>query len=251
MARPLVAVATSAYGADFIRTHGQEHVLPIVARSGAAAIEIRRELFAAEVAPLLPGLRRAIAGQGLLTVYSVPLELWRADGLIDAEPLAAALKEAAMLEARWLKVSLGHYRAECDLLALAQVLAVHGTPLVIENDQTAQGGDPVRIAAFLNACGEARLRIGLTFDIGNWQWTGHDPLQAAALLGPHVQYVHCKGVLRDGGKLKAVPPQAELAQWPALFAHFRPAVMRAIEFPLIGADLTAVTTRHVADLGAL
>jgi len=251
MAHPLVAVATSAYGADFIRAHGQEHVLTIVARAGAAAIEIRRELFTAEVAPQLQGLRRAIAGQGLSTVYSVPLELWRADGRLDAEPLADALKEAAMLEARWLKVSLGHYRAACDLSALARVLAVHGTPLLIENDQTEQGGDPARIAAFLAAGEQARLRIGLTFDIGNWQWTGHDALQAAALLGPHVQYVHCKGVLRDGGKLKAVPPEAELAQWPALFAHFRPGVMRAIEFPLVGADLTAVTTRHVAELATL
>jgi sugar phosphate isomerase/epimerase len=239
----LVVVAASAYGAELVHRHGHAYLLPIVAAAGAAGIEIRRELFVGEQDLNL--LREQIAAHELFAVYSAPVELWEPDGMLAQAALAQAMEEAALVQARALKVSLGHFSAACDLAALAQFVDRAPLPLLLENDQTPQGGKADPIQAFLQACGEHGVRIGMTFDIGNWRWQQGDPEQAAAALGSYVQYVHCKGVVDDAGKLKAVPLSASDAPWQALFRHFAPGVQRAIEFPLVGDDLIAVTRHYV------
>ena len=239
----LVVVAASAYGADLVRRHGHAYLLPIVAASGAAGIEIRRELFAGEQDLIL--LREQIAAHDLFAVYSAPVELWRADGTLATDVLTQAMEEAAMVQARCLKVSLGYFSADCDMAALAGFVDQAPLPVLLENDQTPQGGQLAVIQAFLLACREHGVRLGMTFDIGNWRWQQVDPEQAAAALGSYVQYVHCKGVIDDAGKLKAVPLSAADPKWQALFRHFPPEVQRAIEFPLVGDDLIAVTRQYV------
>jgi sugar phosphate isomerase/epimerase len=244
-----VLVAASAYGASRVRQLGQSHFIDVVADAGGAGIEIRRELFTSDW-PDLARMGAVVAGRGLYSVYSTPIELWGTDGLPQYALLQQMLDEAARLGARYLKVSLGHYPAAPDLQALKAQLAVTPVALLVENDQTAHGGKLSTMVRFLAAAREAGLPVGLTFDIGNWRWVGEDAQEAARLLAPYVRYVHCKAVLEDAGRLSACAVSEADPGWRAVFAHFAPGVQRAIEFSLEGGDLVAETGRYIQILEA-
>ena len=244
-----VLVATSAYGASMVRQLGQTHFIDVVADAGAAGIEIRRELFTSDL-PDLARMGAAIAARSLYSVYSAPIELWGEDGLVQQQTLQQMMDEAALLGARYLKVSLGHYPAAPDVKALGAWLAAAPVLLLVENDQTSHGGRLEPMKRFLDDAHEATMAVGLTFDIGNWQWAGENAQEAACLLAPYVRYVHCKTVKNDAGRLSAVPVSETDPAWRALFAHFPAHVQRAIEFPIAGADLIADTRRYIQMLAA-
>lgn len=90
----------------------------------------------------------------------------------------------------------------------------------------------------------------MTFDMGNWHWQGECPLQAAQALAPHVRYVHCKGVQRLPAKWVAVPLADSVAPWRAVLRALPADVPHAIEYPLVGDDLVAVTREQVAFIRA-
>ncbi|MNH26880.1 Xylose isomerase-like TIM barrel [compost metagenome] len=167
--------------------------------------------------------------------------------------LLQKLETARALGAVALKVSLGHYHAGCDVAALAKLLPAHGPLLLVENDQSAQGGRIEPLQQFFQRADDLELSLGMTFDIGNWQWQGEPARHAARQLGRWVRYVHCKAVQRlADGRLVAVPPQAaDLQEWAALMAEFTPGVVRAIEYPLVSDDLLALTRAQVHDLSVL
>lgn len=245
-----VVVTTSAYGADLVRARGQGHFVPIVAGAGASGIEIRRELFTSSERSLSE-LGEAIAGRSMFAIYSAPVDIWTEDGGLARSGLDDVFAEAAELRARFVKVTLGHFGPACDLPGLAKLCARAPMPLMVENDQTEYGGQVQPIALFMAACRAIGCQVGMTFDIGNWRWTGTNPMAAAAALAPYVGYVHCKGVENDFGKLRAVALAEEDADWRALFTHFPQRVLRGIEFPLVGADLEAVSRRFVRLLAAM
>lgn len=239
-----VLVAASAYGADLVRRVGHADLVQMVAAAGAAGLEIRRELFEGEQD--LPALRALIERYKLFSVYSAPFELFAADGKFDRAQIEIAMGEAEEVGARYLKVSLGHFSAGSDLQVLLRYLAHAPVEVLLENDQTPQGGRLEPIVSFLALCTGNGANIGLTFDMGNWRWNQVDPETAARSLAPHVRYVHCKGVRDDNGKLKAVPLEAQDTHWPKLMSYFPKGIQRAIEFPLVGSDLEEVTRRYVA-----
>lgn len=245
-----VSISLSSYGADFVRQRGQEQFLGLLAAAGVTRVELREELFAS--APDAAALGAAITALRLECLYSTPLELWTAQG-VPAPQLAHKLDTARALGAVALKVSLGHYHAGCDVAALAKLLPAHGPVLLVENDQTPQGGRIEALQQFFQRADELGLCLGMTFDIGNWQWQGEPPRQAARQLGRWVRYVHCKAVQRlADGRLAAVPPQAaDLQEWAALMAEFAPGVVRAVEYPLVSDDLLTLTRAQVRDLSTL
>ncbi|MBJ9975698.1 AP endonuclease [Pseudomonas sp. S75] len=245
-----VSISLSSYGADLVRQYGQLHFIELLADAGVDCIELREELF--DTPPDVPVFKQALAQSGLECVYSSPLELWTRQGGPDPR-LPHTLASARALGAVALKVSLGHLRPDCDLAALQPWLKAGDPLLLIENDQTAQGGRLDALLSFFQRAQQAELPVGMTFDIGNWQWQGESATQAAHQLGQWVRYVHCKGVERNrDGRLVAVPPQPdELAAWERLFRHFPPGVPRAAEYPLVGADLKAVTHLHACALARL
>lgn len=246
-----VLVAASAYGADLVRRVGHDGLVRTVAAAGAAGLEIRRELFDGPGPQDLPALGALIAQYKLFSVYSAPFELFGADGRFDQPHIALAMGEAQEVGARYLKVSLGHFSAASDLQALLRYLSQAPLEVLLENDQTPQGGKLEPIVSFLSLCTGNGYTFGMTFDMGNWRWQGIDPELAAHTLAPHVRYVHCKGVRDDQGKLKAVPLEAQDASWQALLKHFPKGIQRAIEFPLVGSDLEEVTRRYVTLLASV
>ncbi|BEV14606.1 sugar phosphate isomerase [Herbaspirillum sp. DW155] len=244
-----VLVAASAYGADLVRRVGHADLIPMVAAAGAAGLEIRRELF--DGPKDLGGLRELLGQHKLFSVYSAPLELFGANGRFERAQMSQVMEEAEEVGARFLKVSLGHFSAGSDLQSLLRFVSHSPIEVLLENDQTPQGGRLEPIVSFLALCTGNGYAFGMTFDMGNWRWQGVDPETAARSLAPHVRYVHCKGVQESHGKLKAVPLQAQDSHWQDMLGHFPSGILRAIEFPLIGSDLEETTRRHVAMLAAV
>jgi len=250
MNKPPVSISLSSYGADLVRQQGQGCFTTLLAAAGASRIEWREELLTHEQPAELAASAQA---QGLQSIFSSPLELWLAEGAQPNSALPLTLQRAEAFGSKWLKVSLGHFTDAHDLTALADMLAASPVQLLVENDQTMQGGRLEPLQRFFAATEQQGLPIGMTFDIGNWQWQDQSATLAARLLGPHVRYVHCKAVARrDDGKLIAVPPAlADLHLWEQLFKQMPAGVMRAAEYPLQGEDLLQLTATHVTTLAGL
>jgi sugar phosphate isomerase/epimerase len=247
-----ILISLSSFGAAEVRRHGQLWFTRLAHAAGADGVEVRGELLTkprAELADIADAAREL----SLELVYSSPQGLWNADGELDGNALDDALRSSALLGAPRMKMSIGGYRGQSwpTLATLKRRLQEENMDLVIENDQTAAAGTLSAIRDFLDAAGNADLHLGMTFDMGNWHWTGECPLQAAQHCAPQVSYVHCKGVQRQPQRWVAVPLAESAAPWRAVLRELPADVPWAIEYPLQGDDLEAVTRREVAALRAL
>lgn len=242
-------VPTSVF-ADVVRGEvSQSQVATRIAHIGAQGIEIRRELFT-EVTEDLPlqQCRQSIQQANLaVTVYSVPAPLWQNDHLLNKKILYRSLTEAQQLGAHAVKLSLGYYESTQSsintlITSLDQFFANHSSPcpiqLLIENDQTQHGGDLEPMNHFfeqlsVNQVNSAFYSIGMTFDIGNWLYSGHDALQAAQYLAPYVTYIHAKHSIQQQDTYITLPlPTEEHALWRKVITLLPEQAWRAIEFTL-------------------
>lgn len=239
-----IMVVTAAYGADRVReAGGQRAILPVIAGAGADGVEIRRELFNSEELLALPALGESIELLGLLACYSAPAALFMPDGTLNPD-LPRYLAEASTLNALWLKLSLGHFCDKQPLEALRTLLNESGMTLVVENDQT-DCGQLAPMQRFKAACRVMTLPVTLTFDMGNWLWVGDSPEEAARHLAPAVSYIHVKAAVAHKDQFRAVAPDHTDTRWMELLNQLPTDAPRGIEFPLEGADLTAVTRHYV------
>jgi sugar phosphate isomerase/epimerase len=245
-----VLISLSSFGAAETRRHGQLYFARLALAAGADGFEVRGELLV-DADRELPAL--AEAGRGCATVYSSPEGLWATDGSLAAGALQRALAAARLLEAPRLKMSIGGFGADsrATFPALREALRGSGIELVIENDQTVSAGTLPPLQAFFAAADAADLPLGMTFDMGNWHWTGECALQAAGAFASRVTYVHCKGVQRQPRKWVAVPLAESAAPWRAVLRALPRSQPWAIEYPLVGDDLHAVTREQVALLRAV
>ncbi|MCM7514510.1 sugar phosphate isomerase/epimerase [Enterobacter hormaechei] len=239
-----IMVVTAAYGADRVRqAGGQRAMLPVIAAAGADGVEIRRELFCSDELLALPALGESIELLGLLACYSAPAPLFMPDGILNPD-LPRYLAEASTLNALWLKVSLGHFSNKQPLHSLRALLDESGMTLVVENDQT-DCGQLAPMQRFKAACRVMSLPVTLTFDMGNWLWVGDSPEEAARQLAPAVSYIHVKAAVPHKEQFRAVAPDQSDSGWRDLLNQLPADAPRGIEFPLEGADLTAVTRHYV------
>lgn len=241
-----VLISLSSFGAAEVRRHGQLWFARLSHAAGADGIEVRGELLTDPAAELRV-LARAVRDMGMDLVYSSPDALWRGDGALDETAVEEALARATLAGARRLKMSIGGFNAASvsSLSALRQRLSGCSIELLIENDQTATAGSLAALQGFLACAAEHDLETGMTFDMGNWHWTGECPLQAAQALASQVRYVHCKGVQRQPQRWIAVPLTDSSAPWRAVLRALPSDVPWAIEYPLAGDDLLARTREQV------
>jgi sugar phosphate isomerase/epimerase len=247
-----VLISLSSFGAAEVRRHGQAWFTRLCREAGADGVEVRGELLP-EVGQAMDDAIDAIAEAAgpLQRVYSSPEGLFAADGALDEAALDRALNIADWLAAPRLKMSIGGFDARARatpgaLRSLATMLDGCGVELVIENDQTVTAGTQLALQRFFAACDAAGLRLGMTFDVGNWHWTGECPQQAAAAFAARVVYVHCKGVQRQPARWVAVPLADSAAPWRAVLRALPARAPWAIEYPLVGDDLVAVIRDEIA-----
>ncbi|AJY77410.1 hypothetical protein VN24_01070 [Paenibacillus beijingensis] len=234
---------TSVFDPQNPAVDGQEKYAAFIAANGGQGIEIRRELFRTEDLPL-EKCRRAIEQHQLNCVYSAPVELWLESGELNESGLEVILEEAQAIQADIVKMPLGHYDAvRSNVNAISGLLGrnLQGSKsmiLTVENDQTAYGGNLQQLNAFFKAVSENAVPVRMTFDIGNWAYSGENAFAAAELLSRHVVYVHCKHVEQDGDQLKTVPITKEPnADWRQLLQRLPADAPAAIEFPVADASM--------------
>lgn len=246
-----VVIVASAFGAEAVRREGHEAWLDVAAAAGAAGFEVRRELFRDDAQASLASLERLgseIRTRGLWCVYSTPAPLYDELGNLDAAALAQAQAAADALGARFLKMQLGAFTGGAEVPALSAAIAGARARLLVENGQRPEDGTPRRFCAWFEALareGGATL-AGMTFDIGNWHWTGTAPLDAARMLGSHVEYIHCKAVSGSGMRRYPVAPVPEDGRFAEIFQSLPRGAPRGIEFPFDSADLSGDARRRVA-----
>jgi sugar phosphate isomerase/epimerase len=258
VARPAhtpVLISLSSFGAAEVRRHGQGWFSQLCADAGADGVEVRGELLVSADTEL-DAIGQTLARTGLAGVYSSHQGLWAPDGSLDTQALNAGLSRAHRLGTRRLKMSIGGYTAASahTFEALHQRVQAADIDLVIENDQTTGAGSLAALMRFFDATDHVwppTQPLGMTFDIGNWHWQGECPLQAASALAARVTYVHCKGVQRQPHRWVAVPIAESAAPWRAVVSALPTAVPWAIEYPLVGDDLTTVTRTHIEQLRAI
>ncbi|WP_399686022.1 sugar phosphate isomerase/epimerase family protein [Xenophilus sp.] len=240
----VLLISLSSFGAAELLRHGQRWCTELAIQAGADGVEVRGELLR-DPAAELAGLR------GRAAVYSSPDGLFAPGGALDTAALDEGLRRAALLQAPRLKMAIGGFdaaRSRDGLVALRERLAAQPVELLIENDQTPSAGTLDALQRFFAAQHAAGLDLGMTFDMGNWHWLGECPLEAARAFAPQVRYVHCKGVQRRPDKWVAVPLAESAAPWRAVLRALPAEVPHAIEYPLAGNDLLAVTQAQLAQV---
>lgn len=246
-----VIVTASAFGSDQVIERGQLYFIPIVADAGGNGIEIRRELFANEPFPLQE-LKDLIHKYQLTAVYSAPEGIWKEDGHLNSEGMRTTIREGVLIGTSIIKMPLGNYIPNhSDLQLLKHTLEEYklldsNIQFTVENDQTYWGGRIENLRAFLNNCKENHVPVKMTFDIGNWKWTDTNVFEAAEQMKEYVVYIHCKHVEQKSGINHTLPlPTASDAVWRKLLSLFPSDIPRAIEFPIIGSDITDTTAKYI------
>ena len=244
-----ILISLTAFGAAEVRRRRHLWFTRLCHEAGADGVEVRSELLV-DAASELPAIARAVHETGMRVVYSSADALWTADGTLDMAALQHALDAAQTLGAPRLKMAIGGFGASsrASLLALQDCLQAARIELVIENDQTPAAGTLPALQEFFEVAKDQGIFLGMTFDMGNWHWTGECPLLAATALAPQVRYVHCKGVQRQPQRWVAVPLADSGAPWRAVLRALPADVPWAIEYPLTGDDLLAVTRREIDQL---
>lgn len=238
-------ISLTSFGAAEVLRHGQPWFARLSQAAGADGVEVREELLRDAVREL-PELAAWARDSGMELVYSCPQPLYAADGALARATLQHAIAASHTLGAGWLKMSIGGFAPQSQGFdAIKQALAGSGITLLIENDQTVSAGTVQALQRFFASAEAAGLPLPMTFDMGNWAYQGECALQAAQLLGQRVGYVHAKGVQRLPAKWVAVPLVESALPWRATLRALPAGVPRAIEYPLIGDDLEAVTRREL------
>jgi sugar phosphate isomerase/epimerase len=256
MTAPIVIVA-SAFGVEAIRRDGHAAWAKVAAKAGAAAFEVRRELFIDESQSRPDALQKLgdqIRAAGIWPVYSTPATLFDETGALDESAMTHTLAEAAALGARIVKFQLGgseNTGTATDCATLDRLIAGildSKAQVVVENGQLKAGGTIDAFAALFEALSTRSHTLAMTFDTGNWQWAGQNPLDAAHRLAKYVGYVHCKAVRGEGARRFATAPAADDAHFAALLAALPRDVPRGIEFAFDPTDFAADATRYVKQI---
>jgi sugar phosphate isomerase/epimerase len=246
MSHPPVFIVASAYGPEGVETYGQPLLATMAARSGASGFEIRRELLPEVDAPL-DQLRAAIKENVLIAVYSAPWAVWTSDGKLNRNEMRLVLGEAKQVGASYIKLPLGVYDPlSSDIDELENFLDEAGDhiQLTVENDPTALGGSLRTLRSFFENCTRKGISVRMTFDIGNWSWSGENVFEAAEALADYVVYLHCKEV-EDRSKRTGPISDDPKSAWRRVLARFPRELPRGGEFPIHGDDLEFTTRQYV------
>ncbi|KUY54152.1 TIM barrel protein [Burkholderia sp. RF2-non_BP3] len=250
-----IVIVASAFGMDRVRQEGHRAFIATAAASGATGFEVRRELFPSDddaTPGALAELGAALTAHGLWSVYSTPATLYTETGALDADALRDTLVEADALGARFVKFQLGGFAGDAHASGIVALSRGARARVVVENGQLPVGGALAQFSGLFAALTDAGVpdALGMTFDIGNWQWPGEAPLACAHALAPHVEYIHCKAVEGEGARRFAVAPAPGDTLVTGVLAALPKAAPRGIEFPFDAADLAGDAGRRVAWLAA-
>ncbi|HSU80679.1 MAG TPA: hypothetical protein VLK78_09690 [Candidatus Angelobacter sp.] len=246
-----IVIPLNSYSQTEITIEEYSQFFQIIKESGAYGIEIRRELLSPQT-PKLEWIRSSVADD-LFIVYSAPFPLWLDDGALNENGLKRVYNEAQTVNAQWIKLSLGNYREEVsDLIHLREVIesqSPYKIQLVVENDQTEVGGNIQRFKTFFEQVDQQALPIKMTFDSGNWLYTGQDPFGAWEALSSYVIYLHLKQVIQQDGQLETIPLSLNAqSMWVPFVKALPDECVIALEFPIFPLQKTKTFVEMIEEI---
>ncbi|WP_400244236.1 sugar phosphate isomerase/epimerase family protein [Niallia sp. JL1B1071] len=231
-----IYIPLNSFFAEKISMKDLLQAISIVGKSKASGIEIRRELLREQdLLSVLQNIQPILHKANLTTVYSAPIPIWNSTGFINEQALQTIFEECNCISAKWVKLPLGHYMEEkSDLQSLWKLLKDHpNVSLLVENDQTMEGGKIQPLAAFFENASKLEMPVEMTFDIGNWAFQQEDAYEAFQIFQPYIFYFHLKHVVKQDNLFFTVPlPPEQTADWRKMDQCISASIPRALEFPL-------------------
>lgn len=153
------------------------------------SIEVRGEFFDEErVEEELEEISNLCEKNRWKLFYSVPQELFNSDGFNQDIENKIALAEKYNVSN--LKYSLGHINVKnTDINELNDILNNTSVNVTIEN-QPNDNGSLVEMKKALNYLNDNHIKLGYTFDSGNWYWINENPHVAFDELRENISVFH-------------------------------------------------------------
>lgn len=157
------------------------------------SIEVRGEFFDEErVEEELEEISNLCENNRWKLFYSVPQELFNSDGFNQDIENKIALAEKYNVSN--LKYSLGHINVKnTDINELNDILNNTSVNVTIEN-QPNDNGSLVEMKKALNYLNDNHIKLGYTFDSGNWYWIDENPHVAFDELRENISVFHLKDI---------------------------------------------------------
>lgn len=157
------------------------------------SIEVRGEFFDEErVEEELEEISNLCEKNRWKLFYSVPQELFNSDGFNQDIENKIALAEKYNVSN--LKYSLGHINVKnTDINELNDILNNTSVNVTIEN-QPNDNGSLVEMKKALNYLNDNHIKLGYTFDSGNWYWINENPHVAFDELRENISVFHLKDI---------------------------------------------------------
>lgn len=157
------------------------------------SIEVRGEFFDEErVEEELEEISNLCEKNRWKLFYSVPQELFNSDGFNQDIENKIALAEKYNVSN--LKYSLGHINVKnVDVNELNDILNNTSVNVTIEN-QPNDNGSLVEMKKALNYLNDNHIKLGYTFDSGNWYWIDENPHVAFDELRENISVFHLKDI---------------------------------------------------------
>jgi len=247
MNRDLLVINTITFLHNIKNGELQETLISKINDLDVKNVEIRREMiknFDRE----LKEIRRVSEKYNMKVLYSTPESLY-VMGKFDKKGVSRYIDEAEQMGAKMIKLILGDYSgiSSEDEVALKEILGKHDITLMVENDQSKAGGTLQRLLPFLNLCKEKEIKIFSTFDIGNWLWTGEDPLVNAMELEEFTKYIHLKDIIIENSVPNTTYLNEGSISWKEVLKIFSSDIPVALEYPC-GAEAEKVLKEEMKKL---
>lgn len=157
------------------------------------SIEVRGEFFDEErVEEELEEISNLCEKNRWKLFYSVPQELFNSDGFNQDIENKIALAEKYNVSN--LKYSLGHINVKnIDVNELNDILNNTSVNVTIEN-QPNDNGTLIDMKKAINYLNDNHIKLGYTFDSGNWYWIDENPHVAFDELRENISVFHLKDI---------------------------------------------------------
>ena len=157
------------------------------------SIEVRGEFFDEErVEEELEEISNLCEKNRWKLFYSVPQELFNSDGFNQDIENKIALAEKYNVSN--LKYSLGHINVKnIDVNELNDILNNTSVNVTIEN-QPNDNGTLIEMKKVINYLNDNHIKLGYTFDSGNWYWIDKNPHVAFDELRENISVFHLKDI---------------------------------------------------------
>lgn len=157
------------------------------------SIEVRGEFFDEErVEEELEEISNLCEKNRWKLFYSVPQELFNSDGFNQDIENKIALAEKYNVSN--LKYSLGHINVKnIDVNELNDILNNTSVNVTIEN-QPNDNGTLIEMKKVINYLNDNHIKLGYTFDSGNWYWIDENPHVAFDELRENISVFHLKDI---------------------------------------------------------